>query len=222
MPNELYFDEPSNEAVLRLKEIFNQHKLPLILSLGTILVLGGIFITSQNPLGGAKVEIIDNNTLGVATSQIASDSAQKIIVEISGQVNKPGVYELLASERVDRLLVEAGGLAAQADRSWVEKNINRAAKLVDGQKLYIPKKGEVTAASSQNMSIGIGNVAGAQSEIVNINTASLKELDKLTGIGEVRAQAIIDGRPYGSIDELHTRKVIPKSVFEKIKGEIGI
>jgi competence protein ComEA len=55
---------------------------------------------------------------------------------------------------------------------------------------------------------------------VNVNTATPAELDALPGIGKSRAAAIIKGRPYKSVDEIDTKKVIPHAVFEKIKASL--
>jgi len=142
----------------------------------------------------------------------------KIVVEIAGEVIRPGVYEFSGESRIDELLVRAGGFTANADREWISKSLNRAARLVDGQKIYIPAKGEVVSNVVTQLS---GNSGGAGG-VVSINTASLGELDKLSGIGQVRAQAIVDNRPYLAVEELFSRKVLPKSVFEKIKDKIGL
>ena len=119
--------------------------------------------------------------------------------DISGEVLKPGVYGLAAGSRVSEALVVAGGLAVNADREWVELNINRAKKIGDGEKIYIPKK-------IRNEELGIRNeksteiqktiqILGVQSGgIININTAEVSELDKLEGIGPALAQRIIDYR----------------------------
>lgn len=146
------------------------------------------------------------------------------MVEIAGAVEKPGVYKLPLNSRVDDLLIVAGGLSATADRDWVSKNINRAAKLTDGQKVFIPDKqsGEASANKSggyQNISTVLGD---KNTSLVNINTASAKELDSLPGIGQVYAQKIIEQRPYSTPEELVTKKVIPKSTYEKIKDRISV
>ena len=202
------------EILILLKEKFDskESKVFLLLALTGIFFIGlGIFLTRSEFFDKPTVEILNNKSI----------STEKVFVEISGAVEKPGVYEFDASGRVDNALVAAGGLAASADRSWVEKNINRAALLKDGQKIYIPRQGEVSLSQSTSLSGGnsgtlVENVGG----LVNINTATLSQLDRLEGIGAVRAQKIIDNRPYSSIDELITKKILPKNVFEGIKERI--
>lgn len=193
---------------------FNKRWLLLFGLLGLLFLGLGVFSLGQNILGETKVEILGSE---------ADGEVREIRVEIAGQVQNPGVYEIKGGARVDDLLILAGGLSAQADRAWVEKNLNRAGKLVDGQKVYVPKLGETTVYGLQSTAGKNSAAVGSQSTVsnkININSASLKELDSLEGIGAVRAQAIIDNRPYSTIDELSTKKIIPKSIFEKIKDEI--
>ncbi|MFA6282333.1 MAG: SLBB domain-containing protein, partial [Candidatus Omnitrophota bacterium] len=77
--------------------------------------------------GGTKVEVLSESD--------EIDNSKNITVEIAGEVIKPGVYKLSDGSRVDDLLVLAGGLTADADRSWTDKYLNRAAKVTDGQKV---------------------------------------------------------------------------------------
>ncbi len=222
LSDELHFDgfEPESVSSKLQGWAYSNRWAVAFASFGLIFLLGALFSMNSGVFSGEKVEV-----LGADTSLNLSENANNITVEIAGQVQKPGVYTLKTSDRVEQLLVSAGGLGASADREWIEKNLNRAAKLVDGQKIYIPRKGELASqgVSLQGYQAGnSGNVAGAQSGMVNINTASLKELDSLTGIGATRAQAIIDNRPYSAIDELVSKKVITKSVFEKIKDKISL
>lgn len=183
--------------------------------IGLVLVGFGFFFFRAGIFEGTKIEVLEAKKDG---NPPAGGLAGEVVVEISGAVQKPGVYKLLASERLERLLIASGGLAADADREWVEKNLNRAARLVDGQKIYIPKAGEVELRTKDLG--GKGSVAGLTSGLVNLNTASAGELDSLPGIGTVRAQAIIDNRPYSSSEELLSKKVIPQSVYEKIKEKV--
>lgn len=137
-----------------------------------------------------------------------------VTVDIGGAVNNPGVYTLEEGKRIEDAIIAAGGLSSEADNDKISIDINRAALLLDGAKLYIPKKGE-------SQTVGTSN--NAQKTIsVNINTASEKELDTLPGIGEVTAQKIISGRPYQTLEELVSRKIMSQSVFEKIKTQLTL
>ena len=185
------------------KWVFANRQIVIVGFLGVFLIFSGFFIFESGVFEGTKVEILDSSQIAGASA-----SGQEIVVEIAGSVEKPGVYELEAGARVDELLVLAGGLSAAADREWVSKNLNRAAKVLDGQKIYIPQKGESNISNTE--------VGG----LVNLNTASKGQLESLSGIGAVRAQGIISGRPYSNIEELLSRKIISKSVYEKIKGSV--
>ncbi len=148
-----------------------------------------------------------------------SDQDKEVVVDVSGAVEKPGVYELKEGARVAEALTAAGGLAEMADRVWVQQHLNLAQKVVDGMKIYVPFKGEQDSGFGVQKGDG-GKVLGAG--VVNVNTASLEELDGLWGIGESRAKAIIEHRPYGSLDELVTKAGIPQSVLDKNEGKIGL
>lgn len=196
----------------KIEEFILKNRWVIVSGLVGLIFIGfGVFSFRARIFEGTKIEILEATKGG-------NFASGEVVVEISGAVEKPGVYKLLASERIERLLIEAGGLAAEADREWVEKNLNRAAKIIDGQKIYVPKTGEARLRTKELG--GNGSVAGVSSGLVNLNTASASELDSLPGIGAVRAQAIIDNRPYSSPQELLSRKVIPQSVYEKIKDKV--
>src|SRR4030042_4186276 len=183
------------------QKLLEQGKIPLILGLfGLFLVSVGILTTLfLNQQREPEIEII------------AGEEEGMIWVDLAGSVIQPGVYELPSNSRYKDLLARAGGLSANADRSWIEKNLNLAQELEDGQKVYIPSQGET------------GEVAGESVKgKININSASVSELDSLWGIGEARAKSIIENRPYTSVDDLLDKKVIPANVFEAIKDEIAV
>jgi competence protein ComEA len=108
----------------------------------------------------------------------------------------------------------------------VEKSINRAARLSDGQKLYIKSVNEqITSTTANNSGVyqTTSPILGVESKgLVNINTSTFEELDKLPGIGQVYGQKIIEQRPYSEVSDLLSRKVLPKSTFEKIKDLITV
>jgi competence protein ComEA len=162
----------------------------------------------------------------VVRSAGGSEEDVEIVVEIAGAVESPGVYTFRFNSRVEDLLIKSGGLSADADRVWVEKYINRAAKLSDGQKYYIPEYSEQSLGASANNSRGetggVWGVSEDQGQLININTASQKELESLSGIGPVYAQNIIDHRPYSSVDDLLTKNALKPFVYEKIKDKVSV
>jgi len=188
-----------------LEKIFEKNQYTLAVFLLGILILGlgvlGFKIFNFN--SGAKVEILEEGKPANNTGTV-----EKIIVEISGEVLKPGVYELPFGSRVNDLLTAAGGLTANANKDWVAKNLNKATKLKDSDKIYIPSKLEQSIPEVSS------------STKINLNTATQSELESLWGIGQATAQKIIDGRPYQRPEEILERKIIKSNVWEKIKDQV--
>jgi len=159
------------------------------------------------------------NIIFEASSEKNSMEEKIILVDIEGAVVKPGLYKLSFNSRIQDGLVAAGGLAAKADRDYVAKNLNLATKLTDGAKIYIPREGEAESIKSITSIKGSAQVLTGQ---ININSASEQELDILPGIGPVTASKIIGGRPYSSIEELLSKKIVGSKVFTQIKDKITV
>ena len=140
----------------------------------------------------------------------------QVTVDVAGAVEKPGVYKMPSGSRIGDALVSAGGLSAQADREWVARTLNLAEPVKDGGKVYIPEKSQIINSQMAN------GEQGKSTNLININTASVGELDSLPEIGEARAKAIIANRPYGSSAELVSKAKIPASVYAKIKDLVSI
>jgi competence protein ComEA len=140
-----------------------------------------------------------------------------IVVDVEGAVVTPGVYKLAQDSIIKDALVLSGGLSANADRDFVSKNINLAAKLFDGAKIYIPKIGEGVGAGGQ-----FSNSSSPVSSLININIASSDSLDSLPGIGPAIAAKVIDNRPYAKPQDLLDKKVVSSKVFEQIKDKISV
>ena len=217
-----------------------QNFRPLVLLLSGLLLFGSGMLLAKSwqvrsppsikyEVGESSGEIAEVPVSEVASSKVTESL---IKVDVSGAVNTPKVCELAAGSRVEDALDQAGGLSDEVDKEWVLKNLNLAAKLTDGEKLYIPREGEVAGAAAGPVPQpveGGGSFAGVQKPstggLVNINTASQSELESLTGIGPVKAQAIIDYRsrnPFDSIEEVMEVKGVWPSVFEKIKDRIVV
>ena len=189
-----------------------------LLILGIILLIVGIGINFKSSFWEkAEVKVTSKNITPTPKIDVQVDS--EVTIDIAGEVIKPGVYDLKNGDRIIDALVMAGGLGANADREWVEKNLNQAEKLVDGQKIYIPKTGE--EIKTDNKILGT-----SESKIIRLNTATIEDLDKLTGIGPAIAQRIIDYRTknggFKDINELKLVSGIGDKLFEKIKDDVAL
>lgn len=192
----------------------------IVLGIGVLILLGVLL----NKYTNSSIETT------ASTAQVSSESAkfQPISqvffnIDVEGAVNQPGVYEIPNDSRIQDVLISAGGLVPNADRKYVARYINLSAKVSDTMKLYIPFEGEVTQPSSEVLGTATGLITetiNANSQI-NINDASQSQLESLTGVGPVTAKKIISGRPYQNITELTSRKIISKSLFEKIKEHLN-
>ena len=104
----------------------------------------------------------------------------------------------------------------------VDRNsLNLAQKIVDGQKIYVLAHGEAPNANTNSVSNTEASVT-SENVAVSINSASGDALESLSGIGPVTAKKIIDNRPYGTLEELVSKKAVGSSTFEKIKNNITL
>lgn len=195
--------------------IFKRHWLPLALGFLGLIFLGYGLIALVGSSNSSK-EIIfepgsDSNLSSESTS--IQDKVGDIVVDVEGAVLKPGVYHMASDSRFSDALIVAGGLSGSADRDWLAKNLNLAVKLVDGAKIYIPRVGEPDTES----------IKGVEAEDkININSASEQALDSLPGIGPTTAAKIINGRPYTSIEDLLSKKIVGSKVFGEIREKISV
>lgn len=149
------------------------------------------------------------------------DEIETVVVDVGGAVIEPGVVELDAGSRVADAIEAAGGLAIDADCT----TLNQAQLLQDGQKVYVPKEGEIDASGAL-VDSSTQEAGQAATTLVNINTATLEELDALPGVGPATAQAIIDDReangPFASEEDIMRVSGIGEKKYEKLKGSICI
>lgn len=151
-------------------------------------------------------------------------------VYICGQVKNEGVYEVSSGSRIYQVIELAGGLKKGADTAA----LNQAAKVEDGQMIYVPKKGESvnaggslagaeTSAAGAGISSASGSTASAGGK-VNINTAGKEELMTLNGIGEARAESIIHYREkngsFSKPEDLKQVEGIGDGIFSKLEDAI--
>lgn len=167
------------------------------------IALSALFIFRSHP---AEAESISNEIVPKIVAP------PLLIVDVAGEVNKPGVYELAPNARVIDALKAAGGANKMADLSLI--NLARVVK--DGEQIYIEKKWSSSSKVRRVSSNGI----------ININRAGVKELDKLPGIGPVLAARIVEYRnsngPFMSVDDLKKVNGIGGSTLEKFKEKIRV
>lgn len=185
------------------------------LALGVFLAGAGV-LASLVLSGGDRqgIEIIGSNQTG-ENSGARETGQENILIDVAGAVIHPGVYRLHPGSRFADAIAAAGGLSASADRDWVSRTINLAQNVTDGIKIYIPAVGD-----SDNQKSDIRHPTSETP--ISINSSSLKDLDTLWGVGESRAKAIIEGRPYGSIEELVIRKIVPENVVKKNRERLRL
>ncbi|MBU1133090.1 ComEA family DNA-binding protein [Patescibacteria group bacterium] len=154
-------------------------------------------------------------------------SDKKVVVDISGAVQDPGLYKVSSNLRVGELVDIAGGFNTNASAIWISRNLNLAQEISDAQKFYIPFEWDTYVAESYNVvSLKSSNAsttsnAGTGNSAINVNNASIEDLDELPGIGPVSAQKIVDNRSYSSLEEFKTKSGLSESVVEKIEDLIS-
>jgi len=145
-----------------------------------------------------------------------------LVVDVRGAVAKPGVYRFTAGSRLQDALAQAGDLLPNADT----RNLNLARKLIDGEQIYIFTVGEATAAPPPNNGGRTAAATRTPMGVININSATLEELDALPGIGPAIAQRIVDYRDqngaFEQIDDLKKVRGIGDALFAQIKDLITV
>ena len=203
--------------------------------IATIIVLTILFISSiilygknnnkvfsdkymQNIFVDSDEQISDNSISNMETLVTNEEKLDvpMIFVEIKGEVLIPDVYELQEGSIVKDLIEKAGGLTSEANIT----NINRAKKLQNHELVIISN------INDENNNTVFNEVIIESNGLININLADINELKKITGIGEVKAQSIIEYREknggFKSVDEIKNVDGIGEKTFEKIKEKITL
>lgn len=188
------------------------------------LVLCGLFYTMTDHDKNIQNLSISSDSAMENTKEAAAGtypkpteiSKKNIYVYVCGAVANPGVYKAEEDARVYQVIQMAGGILPEGAGNYV----NQAAAVTDGEQLYVPFQSEVEMGGMDLKSQKDGESG------VNINTAGLEELMTLPGIGESKAQAIIQYREehgdFQNVEELTNISGIKSGVYEKIKELVRI
>lgn len=201
--------------------------LAVLVGVGAIL-LSGVDEPRIGVDGAAAFEAL---TADVGVTGSASPVPEVlVVVDVGGAVARPGVYQLPAGSRVADAVDAAGGYAATVDAGLVDRQLNLAAPVTDGQKIRVPVRGEAPlaggmdpAGATAGSAAGGGTAGGAGP--IDLNRASAEALDTLPGVGPVTVAKIIAAReaqPFTSIDDLLARKVVGAATLEKLRPLVTI
>ena len=177
-------------------------------------------------------------TSAALTTSTTSVTSTSLVVQAAGAVNHGGVFRLEPGARVDDLIRSAGGMASDAD---VDR-VNLAAPLSDGERVWVPRRGEVSSpevvagggggggaagSGSANAGTGTGSAGtSAPPAVVNLNTATAEELDTLPGVGPATAAAILAYRSehgqFSSVDDLLEVRGIGDAKLEALRASVTV
>ncbi len=174
-------------------------RVRLVAAVVASVVVAAMALALLRPAGAASAPEVDLPRATESSSPAApsSLSAQLVVVQAAGAVAKPGVYRLASGMRVDDLVRAAGGLAPDADPD----RVNLAALLTDGEKVYVPRMGETIPTDAAGT-----DATASTSGPIDLNAASITQLETLPGVGPATAQAIVDYRTqhgrFQTVDDL--------------------
>ncbi len=200
--------------------LWEKKKLIAVAALVVVLAALSIWQSTPGKLEGGVIQ---------GGEQLAESKTKGLTVYVSGEVKNPGMYEMPAGSRAQEAIEKAGGMTLNAN---VNK-VNLAKKCKDGMQINVPalsvKQAKTRAGSSQGRrSAGLVNSAEVEQEnltAVNLNSATIEELENLPGVGQTTAQKIIEYRQqhrFDKIEDVMNVKGIGKAKFQKMKNYLEI
>ncbi len=173
-------------------------------------VLGGSRTPSTASVSSAEIPALATPASSPASARAAGSV---VVVDVAGAVRRPGVYRLPPGSRIADAISRAGGAARHANESLVDL----AAPLADGEQVLVP-------AGAGGVVAPAGAGGSASTAPVDLNTATVEQLDALPGIGPVTAQKIVDYRtqhgPFTSVDDLDAIPGIGPSRIDNLRGQV--
>ena len=183
---------------------------------GVLLLLvgvGGLFSKKEEAV--EELAVVETTVLAEKT-EVSTTQEAVIFVDIKGAVKNPGVYQMKSGDRVKDALDAAGGLTDEAD----SQKVNLAQRVEDQMVIVVPKVGEEVT----EIPAGVTSKEAAKDGKVNINTATVEELKTLKGVGEKKAEAIIEYRKkngsFKTKEDLMKVRGIGQKLFESFQERI--
>ncbi len=209
-------------------DIYNllRYKWAIAIVLAILAVIGSIAYKNtvyDTQVLSAQEEILPEAPLPVeAVPAIEEKEPEQITVYVCGSVQNPSNVTLAMGSRVEEAIILAGGLQKDADIN----GINMAEKLADEDMIYVPKKGETVQSPGKTSAGGSTGSNAKKAGKLNINKATVGELDALPGVGPSTAQKIIDYRSkagtFKAIEELKNVSGIGDAKFDSLKDLVTV
>ena len=211
---------------MQVRRLLMEYKKVLSIIGGVLAVIVMIFVGRGMMASPTKEKVMVTNA--VNTTRVEETTVmmpQNCYVDIKGEVLRPGVYEFSCESRIQEVIKKAGGFTEEAD----ETKINLAQKITDQMQIIVPnvhfkQEGGATEENSGKGSSTNTSVSNSKQETININTATLEELQTIKGIGKKKAEAILQYRKehgaFRTKEDLLQVKGIGKKGLEAIESQV--
>ena len=211
---------------MQVKRWLMEYKKVLSIIGGVLAVIVIILVGRRMMASPTKEKVMVTNAVNTTRVEEATTMMpQNCYVDIKGEVLRPGVYEFSCESRMQEVIKKAGGFTEEAD----ETKINLAQKISDQMQIIVPnlhskQEGGVTEGNSEKGNSSNSTPSNSKQGTVNINTATLEELQTIKGIGKKKAEAILQYRKehgaFRTKEDLLQVKGIGKKALEAIESQV--
>ena len=211
---------------MQVRRLLMEYKKILSIIGGVLAVIVIILVGRGMMASPTKEKVMVTNAVNTTrVEETTTMMPQNCYVDIRGEVLRPGVYEFSCESRIQEVIKKAGGFTEEAD----ETKINLAQKISDQMQIIVPnlhskQEGGVTEGNSEKGKSSNTSPSNSKQGTVNINTATLEELQTIKGIGKKKAEAIVQYRKEHGVfrtkEDLLQVKGIGKKALEVIESQV--
>ena len=211
---------------MQVKRWLMEYKKVLSIIGGVLAVIVIILVGRGMMASSTKEKVMVTNAVNTTrVEETTTIMPQNCYVDIKGEVLRPGVYEFSCESRMQEVIKKAGGFTEEAD----ETKINLAQKITDQMQIIVPnvhskQEDGLTEGNSEKGSSTNTSVSNSKQGTININTATLEELQTIKGIGKKKAEAILQYRKehgaFRTKEDLLQVKGIGKKALEAIESQV--
>ena len=212
---------------MQVKRWLMEYKKVLSIIGGVLAVIVIILVGRGMMASSTKEKVMVTNAVNTTrVEETTTMMPQNCYVDIKGEVLRPGVYEFSCESRMQDVIKKAGGFTEEAD----ETKINLAQKITDQMQMIVPnvhskQEDGLTEGNSEKGSSTNTSVSNSKQGTININTATLEELQTIKGIGKKKAEAILQYRKehgaFRTKEDLLQVKGIGKKALEAIESQVN-